>query len=121
MLYCEICMILVQPDEAKCPECRHKKLRPPVGNDPVYLLSKEILWSGGIEEVLKENGIPCLKKSSQGTAFNVIFGQFGDVMRFYVPFAALEKSRELLADFMEDGELEGEELPEDFEDGEEQQ
>ena len=120
MLYCEICMILVQPDADKCPECRHKKLRAPTGNDPTYLLSKEILWSGGIEEALKEHGIPCLKKSSQGTAFNVIFGQFGDVMRFYVPFAALEKSRELLAGFLDEDEdddaLEYEELPDEYED-----
>ena len=97
-------MILVEVDETKCPECRHKKLRKPKDNDPAYLLSKEMLWSGGIEDVLRENGIPCLKKSMQGSAFNVIFGQFGDVIKFYVPFAALEKSKELLADFFYDGE-----------------
>ena len=113
MLYCEICMMLVEPDSEKCPECKHKKLRPPEDNDPVYLLSKEMLWSGGIEEVLKESGIPCLKKSIQGSAFNAIMGQFGDVLRFYVPFAALEKSKELLADFMEEGEPEDEE-PHDY-------
>jgi len=107
-------MILAEPDEEKCPECRNKKLRPPVGNDPVYLLSKELLWSGGIEETLKEHGIPCMKKSTQGSAFNAILGQFGDVLRYYVPFAALEKSGELLADFMEGGEGGDEELPDDF-------
>ena len=115
MLYCEICMILIEPDEERCPECKNRKLRPPNGNDPVYLLSKELLWSGGIEDVLRENGIPCLKKSAQGSIVNVIFGQFGDVIGFYVPFAALEKSKELLAGFMEEGEPEGEELPEDLE------
>jgi len=106
-------MILVEPDEEKCPECRNKKLRPPKENDPTYLLSKAMLWSGGIEEILRENGIPCMKKSAQGSAFNVIFGQFGDVLGFYVPFSALEKSKELLADFMEEGEPEDEE-PHDY-------
>ena len=111
MLYCEMCMMLAQPDEKTCPECRYKKLRRPGENDPVYLLSKEMLWSGGIEEVLKENGIPCMKKSAQGSVINVIFGHFGDVLHFYVPFAALEKSKELLAGFMEEGEPGDEETP----------
>ena len=115
MLYCELCMILVEAYENKCPECRHKKLRPPKDNDPVYLLSKEVLWSGGIEEVLKENGIPCMKKSLRGSAFSIIFGQFGDLIRFYVPFAALEKSKELLAGFMGEDDLEDTEHPEDIE------
>jgi len=114
-------MILIEPDEGKCPDCRHKKLRPPKDNDPVYLLSKELLWSGGIEEVLGENGIPCMKKSTQGSAFNAIFGHFGDIIGFYVPYAALEKSRELLADFMEVGEAEGGEELEDIEYDEEEQ
>ena len=110
MLYCEICMMLAEPDEAKCPECKHRKLRPPKDNDPVYLMSKEILWSGGIEEILKDNGIPCLKNSAQGSVINVIFGQFGDMLHFYVPFAALEKSRELLAGFIDNDEVEGEKI-----------
>ena len=110
MLYCENCMILL--DSQGCPECKNKNLRPPKGNDPVLVLSKEALWSGGIEEALREHDIPYLKQGAQGSAFNVILGSFGERYRYYVPHAALEQARELLADFVHSEDGQGDEAEE---------
>ena len=107
MLYCEYCMKLM--DCPNCPDCKKRNLRPPRGNDPVYLMSKAALWSGGIEEILKENDIPCLKQGSKGSFFNVILGSFTERYNYFVPYGALEKSRELLADFFEEDREDGEE------------
>lgn len=101
MLYCELCMMLCEDDGVKCPECGNKKLRPPKGNDPVHILSKEALWSGGIEETLKEAGIPCLKQKSRGTVAGILLGELSEIYRYFVPYGALEQSRELLLDFIE--------------------
>ena len=94
MLYCEKCMMLC--DEKKCPNCGIEKLRVPKENDPVFLMTKEGIWSGGIEEILKENSIPCLKQGIQGTALTIKMGDITETYQFFVPFGAYEKSKELL-------------------------
>ena len=88
--------------EPVCRECKNKHLAPPKINDPVYLLTKPALWSGGIEQILAEHKIPCLKKGVQGSAPSVVLGYFGESYHFFVPYGALEKSKGLLAGFFED-------------------
>ena len=102
MLYCEICMMLTDSD--KCPRCKKKKLRPPKENDPVYLLTRHAIWAGSIEDILRENGIPCLKQSEQTSALTIITGEIAATYRIFVPHSALEKSKELLVDFLEEGD-----------------
>ena len=101
MLYCEICMMLT--DQEKCPRCKKKKLRAPKDNDPVYLLTKHAIWAGSIEDILRENGIPCLKQSEQGGALTIITGEIAATYRIFVPYSAHEEARELLSDFFEEG------------------
>ena len=95
MKYCERCMLLAEDNN--CPKCNSQKLREPIENDPVFLMTREAIWSGGIEETLKENGIPCLKRGLHGAGFTEHIGGFTtESYLFYVPYGALEKSRELL-------------------------
>ena len=94
MKYCETCMILT--DDDNCPSCGTHKLHAPKENDPVYLMTREAIWSGGIEETLKENGIPCLKKGLHGAGVTERIGGYTtESYSFYVPYGAYQKSKEI--------------------------
>lgn len=97
MFYCEQCMLPC--NENKCPGCGTKGLSVLKGNDPVYLFSKEAIWAGGIEDILKEHGIPCLKQGIHGAAITAKMGDITETYRFFVPYSAYEKSKELLCDY----------------------
>jgi len=96
--------MLLTEEQEKCPQCNNKKLRAPKVNDPVYLTTKHALWSGGLEEMLKGNGIPCLRRSTQPIAAAVIMGEIQTTYNFFVPYGAHEKSKELLAGFFDEEE-----------------
>lgn len=100
MLYCKKCRLLCTDSE--CQNCGNKKLSEPNANDSVFLISKEMIWSGGIEDILKENGIPCLKQGIQGAGISTKLGYLSEVYQFFVPFGAYEKSKELLSDIFPD-------------------
>jgi hypothetical protein len=99
MFYCEDCMLV--NDEPVCPRCRAKKLRCPEENDIVYLLTREALYSGGIEEILKENGIPCLKRGVQGAGITERLGYSTETYEFFVPYGAYEKAKEIIKDILD--------------------
>ena len=98
MLYCEPCKLLC-PDGA-CDRCGSKKLREPKANDPVYLTTKDSVWSGGVEDILARNEIPYLKQGSQGAGVTSRIGYSMENYQFFVPLGAYEKSKELLASIM---------------------
>ena len=104
MLYCERCRKLFEDNEAnragKCPVCRKARLRGPADNDPVFILSHNAFMSPGIEDILKRNGIPCIMQGEVGGGI-LYLGYAFEFFRFYVPYGAYEKSRELLADYLE--------------------
>ena len=106
MLYCETCMMLIAQD--KCPACKKNKVREPKENDPVYLLTKHAVWASVVEDILRENGIPCLKRSEQTIVPTIIMGEVATTYRIFVPYGAYGASQELLADFLNEGD------PEDF-------
>ena len=110
MLYCAPCMML-SDDESKCHNCGKSKLRAPKESDPVFLLELQSLWSGGIEDVLSENGIPCLKRGVKGPGLSFILGEGFETYQFFVPYSAYEKARELTAAFLPE-DAEPEDLPE---------
>lgn len=96
MLYCENCMLLCNGDA--CKRCDTKALRAPKENDPVFLIEKEALWCGGMEETFRTQGIPCLKKGWQGAGITERLGYVTETYAFYVPFGAYEKAKALLND-----------------------
>jgi len=81
----------------KCGHCGSNKLREPKENDPVYLITKNIVWSGGIEDILTENNIPYLKKGLLGAGVASRTGYGMEDYKYFVPFGAYKKSKELLA------------------------
>ena len=55
MNYCEKCHMLLE--EATCPECGGKRLRPVQEDDYCLLAEKEELWAGMLEELLTNESI----------------------------------------------------------------
>jgi hypothetical protein len=96
-------------EENKCPRCRHKKLRTPVGDDPVYLISKDAIIAASVEDILAQNGIPCLKRGTLGAGITGFVGYTLETFRFYVPYNALSEARELLSNFLEENNNEEQE------------
>lgn len=94
MLYCEKCM--VQTEENECPNCGAKKLRTVRATDPVYLIAKDAIWSGMVEDILNQNKIPFLKKGTLGAGLATNIGYAMETYRFYVPQDLYGQAVELL-------------------------
>ena len=101
-LYCERCGVLTDGD--RCPSCGSRKLRQPEAGDLCFLVEKESLWSGMLADVLEQNGIPCMKKSSMGAGLAIRAGALFETFRFYVTYRDLEKARELVEELFSEKE-----------------
>lgn len=96
MNYCPVCMILTS-ETKKCPSCHKKRLVSPKGNDPVFLTTKGSVWAGMVEDVLGREKIPYLKKEAFRYSVPAgIIGYANEYYSFYVPYAALERAKELV-------------------------
>lgn len=93
MLYCSSCSVLC---EDQCPLCGSKKLREPLENDPVYLITKDSICAGMVEELLQDNEIPYEKRSVFGCGVTLHTGTGIETYNFFVPYGAYKKSCRLL-------------------------
>ena len=121
MLYCETCGFLYEEGE-KCPICRKNKGRPPQDGDPCFLTEKGQIESDMLEDVLRQNGVPCMKKSVSGAGIAMFTGLLLEKFRLFVPYAELEKARDIADELLggppvdedaEAGEGEEEDEPDD--------
>lgn len=94
MMYCQKCKVLTDSSD-KCLFCETKKIREPKINDEIYLTTQKPIFSGMFEDLLKQNKIPYLKQGKLGAALAIKAGLFEEY-KFFVPFGAYEKSKELL-------------------------
>ena len=94
MNYCEKCHMLLE--EATCPECGGKRLRPVQEDDYCLLAEKEDLWAGMLEELLTNEGISCVRVGMRGAALVVNCGA-SERYRMYVPYREMERAKDLLS------------------------
>ena len=97
MLYCEACCVLYE--EGRCPVCHSAHGREPRDDDPCFVAEKTQIDADILEDVLRQNGIPCLKKSVSGAAIAVYTGRFLESFRIYVNFAQWEQANAIERDF----------------------
>ena len=90
-MYCEKCCRVIEAD--RCPVCKSKRVREPEAKDPCFLTEQDYLSSGILEDLLKQNGIPYLKKDVMGAGLAIKVGPMLERSRFYVPFELLESAR----------------------------
>ena len=91
--------MVVFPDE-QGHRCAERRFREAAANDPVYLTTQDSTWSAAVEDVLTQHDIPCLKRAALGPAITAQIGHAMEKYRFFVPFGAFEKAKELLAEII---------------------
>ena len=82
--------------------------------DFVLLLEKEAIWVRMLEEVLKDNGVPCVSFPVLGAAFTLRTG-LPDSLRLYVPAEHLQRAMELREELFS-AEFRDEDFPDPEED-----
>ena len=92
--YCERCDLLIPGDI--CPLCGSRRLRAPKEGDLCFLVEKEMIWSDLLSEVLRDNGIPFLKKGSMGAGLAMQAGFLTERYRFYVNYEHLSAAQALV-------------------------
>lgn len=95
-MYCEKCNCIIEAD--RCPVCKSRKIREPAANDPCYLTEQDYISTGILEDVLKQNNIPYLKKDVMGAGMAIKVGPMLERSRFYVPFKNLSDAMAVLED-----------------------
>ena len=98
-MYCEKCSLLSEGD--RCPACGSRKVRPPKDDDYCYLTEKDAMWSGMLEDIFRQEGIPCMTRPVLGAGFAMKVGPLSEKSRFYIPFSHLQKARELAEALMD--------------------
>ena len=93
-MYCEKCNRIMEGD--RCPVCKSRKIREPEANDPCYLTEQDYISSGILEDMLKQNDIPYLKKDVMGAGMAIKVGPMLERSRFYVPYEHLSNAQAIL-------------------------
>lgn len=94
MLYCEACCRLYQEGE-RCPVCHKDRGREPRPDDICFLTEKGQIESDMLEDVLKQNGVRCMKQSASGAGMAMFTGLLLESFRLFVSYQDLEKAREI--------------------------
>ena len=95
-MYCEKCNRIIEAE--RCPFCKSRKTREPEAKDPCYLTEQDYISSGILEDVLKQNNIPYLKKDVMGAGLAIKVGPMFERSRFYVPFEQLSRATAITED-----------------------
>ena len=105
-MYCEKRKRIIQ--EERCPFCKRSIVREPESEDLCLVTEQDYISSGILEDMLKQNGIPFLKKGVMGAGMAIKVGPMLERSRFYVTYDLLEKAtavaNELFASSEDTGE-----------------
>ena len=93
-MYCEKCNRIIETD--RCPFCKNSKVREPEAKDPCFLTEQPYLSSGILEDLLKQNNIPYLKKDVMGAGMAIRVGPMFEMSRFYVSYDQLGGVQEVI-------------------------
>lgn len=94
--YCETCRMAWNTGD--CPMCGREMLREIRPEDPCYLTETEWIWGEMLEDVLKQNGIPFLRKDVMGAGLSARIGLTRERVRFYVPFEEMPPASRIVRD-----------------------
>lgn len=91
--YCPNCHVLVH--STRCPICDKKWLDEPSSDDYCFLTEKDAIWSGVLEDCLKQNSIPYLTQNTMGAGLTSKAGSMFETIKFYVRYAYYQQAKEL--------------------------
>lgn len=107
MYYCANCCRLWEEDV--CPECGKTPLYAPHPRDFCLLLEKEAMWAQMLQEVLRDQGIPCVHKPMMGAAMAMSVGGALERYQLYVPYENLLEAK-IIAEQLFDAPAEADEM-----------
>ena len=93
-MYCEKCRRIIQEDQ--CPFCKKSIVREPDPEDLCLLTELDYISSGILEDLLKQNNIPYLKKDVMGAGMAIRVGPMFEMSRFYVSYDQLGGAQEVI-------------------------
>ena len=105
MYYCENCHLL--SDEPICGYCGASPLRAPRGEDYCFLTSLSAPWDSALTELLSDEEIAAVRlpRNQIPTAYSNEMFQKTEI---FVPYAALERAKELTKNLLESSSAEPE-------------
>ncbi|MBP5767391.1 MAG: hypothetical protein J6X47_10475 [Clostridia bacterium] len=86
-LYCDNCFLAFEGE--RCPSCGRKKCREAKDDDLCYLTEQNVICSGLLADVLKQNGIEFVERNVLGAGLAFKTGMMSERVRFYVFFSRL--------------------------------
>ena len=93
-MYCEKCSRIIDTD--RCPYCKSRRVREPGPKDPCFLAERDYITTGILEDILKQNAVPYLKKDVMGAGMAIKVGPMLERSRFYVPYDQLETAESIV-------------------------
>lgn len=93
MHYCENCHLVFPGIE--CPNCHSAYVRLPEPEDYCMLDTLDSPWFEMLQDLLKDNGIPCVVSPAKANTMSLYFGQSRAVSSLYVPYSRLEEAQQL--------------------------
>ena len=93
-MYCERCCMIFEED--RCPVCGSRNVRPPRPGDLCFLTERETIWAEMLEDVLKQNDIPCLTKNVLGAGLALKVGPMSERVRSYIPYLRLQNAKAIV-------------------------
>lgn len=96
-MYCPNCNVLVNSNQ--CRICGNRNIREPIASDYCFLVEKEMIWAGVLEDILKQNNISYVTQNVLGAGLTTKVGSAQERIRFYVPFIHYATAHNLEQDY----------------------
>ncbi|MBR3494018.1 MAG: hypothetical protein IKH38_01195 [Clostridia bacterium] len=109
-MYCEKCCRIIDSD--RCPVCKSRRVREPEAKDPCFLTELGYINSSVLEDLLRQNQIPFMKKDAIGAGITSRIGVVLEKNIFYVPYEELEAAKAIVEELFTEVQEDAEEQPE---------
>ena len=93
MFYCPNCCRFREMD--RCPMCGEKHLRAPAMGDLCFLEDVDFVWSGMLEDVLRQNSVDFISRTDRSASVAAEIGRMGQRVRYYVRYEDYSQARDL--------------------------
>lgn len=91
--YCPACHMLVKG--SRCPACGRTWLEVPGPEDYCFLTEKDAIWSGVLEDCLRQQAIPVIRQNTMGAGLTSKTGMMMERTKFYVPYSRYAEAAQL--------------------------
>ena len=98
IVYCQKCQAAFDGN-GNCPVCGSTKIRPVHPDDICLLTDADPIFAWMLKDVLEQNGIPTLSKSTIGAGMAMRAGSMFERVKYYVQYEHLLKAKEIVEEF----------------------